>query len=158
MLTVFFFLVFAVAVCIGSFLNVVIHRLPRMHYRAPGDQPYNLNTPSSHCPVCQHTIKWYENIPLLSWLALRGRCSACNTYIPWRYPLLELLAGIGSVLIVYYMGFTFIALMCVPVWLMSIPVAWWLYDKNTNWTGRMRQFACFFLIYSSIALTALWKL
>jgi leader peptidase (prepilin peptidase)/N-methyltransferase len=70
---------------IGSFLNVVIYRLP-----------LNLSVvkPRSACPKCGHQIRWYENIPILSFLFLRGRCSNCSTSIPLRYPLVELLIGI----------------------------------------------------------------
>ena len=97
---------------IGSFLNVVIHRLPRMMERqweaecrqyaqdagllAPAQQeaaapaPFNLLTPRSRCPSCGHEVRWYENIPVLSYLGLRGRCSGCGTRISVRYPLVEL--------------------------------------------------------------------
>ncbi len=92
---------------IGSFLNVVIHRLPKMMERrwaaecaelsgqAPADagKPFNLVTPRSHCPSCHTPIRWYQNIPVLSWLALRARCAACGTRIGWRYPAIELLTG-----------------------------------------------------------------
>lgn len=92
---------------LGSFVNVVIHRLPKMLEREWREQcawlqgvepeagkPYNLVLPGSTCPQCGHSIRWYENIPLLSWLALRGRCSQCHTPIPVRYPLVETLTGI----------------------------------------------------------------
>lgn len=92
---------------LGSFLNVVVHRLPKMLEREWREQcawlqgvgteagkPYNLVLPGSACPQCGHTIRWYENIPLLSWLALRGRCSQCHNPIPVRYPLVEALTGI----------------------------------------------------------------
>ena len=92
---------------VGSFLNVVIHRLPRMLERqwaaecaelqgqAPAsDAPrYNLVVPRSACPHCGHAIRWYENVPVLSYLALRGRCSQCAAPIGWRYPGVELLTG-----------------------------------------------------------------
>ncbi len=55
-----------------------------------GLQPFGLARPGSRCPACEHRIRWYENIPVLSWLVLRGRCSACKTVIPMRYPLVEL--------------------------------------------------------------------
>ncbi len=87
---------------IGSFLNVVIHRLPRMlerqwdaecahHLGQPEpDLPrYDLLRPASACPHCGHAIRWWENIPVASWLALRGRCSACGKGISARYPLVE---------------------------------------------------------------------
>ena len=93
---------------IGSFLNVVIHRLPRMMEHqwaadaaaagapAPADagEPFNLVRPRSRCPHCGHAIRWHENIPLLSYLALRGRCSACRAPIGLRYPLVELVTGL----------------------------------------------------------------
>ena len=88
---------------VGSFLNVVIYRLPKMLERqwaaecaelagqepAP-QEPFNLLRPRSRCRQCGHVIRWYENIPVLSWLALRGRCSECKAPIGARYPLVEL--------------------------------------------------------------------
>jgi len=92
--------------CIGSFLNVVIHRLPLMlergwkqesadllgvsHAAAPA---LTLSRPRSRCPACAHQITWAENIPVASWLWLRGRCSACKTRISPRYPIIELTTG-----------------------------------------------------------------
>lgn len=91
---------------IGSFLNVVIHRLPKMMERdwqlqcaefqggsAPYQEPLSLSTPRSRCPVCGHQISALENIPIISWLALRGRCAACKTPISPRYPIIEALTG-----------------------------------------------------------------
>ena len=101
---------------IGSFLNVVIHRFPRMLEQqwaaeyaeyasstdaqvvpstAPASPPerITLSRPRSACPHCGHAIRWYENIPVLSYLALRGRCSACQARISPRYPLVELVTG-----------------------------------------------------------------
>lgn len=97
---------------VGSFLNVVVYRLPIMlekrwqaESRALLELPepesasrFNLVVPRSACPHCQHQITWYENIPVVSWLALRGRCSSCKQSISKRYPLVEiasaLIAGI----------------------------------------------------------------
>ncbi len=94
--------------CIGSFLNVVIHRVPLMlehdwHTesanllqlpdKAPATAPLKLWTPRSRCPSCGHLIAWHENIPVVSYLLLRGRCSACQTRISMRYPLVELLTA-----------------------------------------------------------------
>jgi leader peptidase (prepilin peptidase) / N-methyltransferase len=94
---------------IGSFLNVVIHRLPKMleaqwaaecqQLTHPDEPPkeqakYNLVVPRSACPHCGHKIKWYENIPVLSYLALGGKCSNCKAKISMRYPFVEMLTGI----------------------------------------------------------------
>ena len=108
---------------IGSFLNVVIHRLPRMMERewqaqcaelqgqtAPSTERYNLVVPRSSCPACGHRIAAWENVPVLSWLLLRGRCSACRTRISIRYPLVELLAGIGAAYAASRFGFGVAAL------------------------------------------------
>jgi leader peptidase (prepilin peptidase)/N-methyltransferase len=109
-------LALAVGLCVGSFLNVVIHRLPKMMERAwradcaelmageapgaagtpPAQAPYNLFVPRSACPGCGRGIKAIENVPILSWLALRGRCAGCGMRISARYPLVELLAGLGA--------------------------------------------------------------
>ncbi|MEW5770747.1 MAG: A24 family peptidase [Pseudomonadota bacterium] len=95
---------------IGSFLNVVIHRLPKMLEREWREQcawlhgetqaqeagptpAYNLVLPPSACPHCGHRIRWFENIPVLSWLALRGRCAQCGGTISPRYPVVEALTG-----------------------------------------------------------------
>jgi len=102
-------LVFLFSLMIGSFLNVLIHRLPKMmesewHAQCAelrgepvSETPlYNLWLPRSACPQCGHQITALENIPVLSWLWLRGRCSACRTPISARYPLVELLTGLLS--------------------------------------------------------------
>jgi leader peptidase (prepilin peptidase) / N-methyltransferase len=93
--------------CIGSFLNVVIHRLPLMMDRGwrldsaellgvKIDEPpmITLSAPRSRCPTCGHQITWHENIPVLSYLRLGGKCSACKTPISMRYPAVELLTAL----------------------------------------------------------------
>lgn len=118
--------------CIGSFLNVVVHRLPRimerewwedmaqqladgeafrrtfaadppkplaatateLEKRLEGLAPYGLAKPRSACPACGHQIRWHENVPVLGWLRLRGRCASCKTPISRRYPLVELATGL----------------------------------------------------------------
>ena len=105
-------LIFLFSLMIGSFLNVVIHRLPIMLERdwqaeyhsyfdsepeAVPTAPYNLMVPRSCCPHCDHPIGALENIPLLSWLWLKGRCRACKAPISARYPLVELLTALLSV-------------------------------------------------------------
>jgi len=91
---------------VGSFLNVVIYRLPKMMERqwaaecaqlqgtaVPGAEPFNLMRPRSRCRECGHAIRWYENVPVVSWLALRGKCSGCGSSIGLRYPVVELATG-----------------------------------------------------------------
>lgn len=105
--------------CVGSFLNVVIHRLPKMMERQwkaecaelAGTEPavpaerYNLVVPRSACPHCGHRITALENIPLLSWVMLRGKCSACGAAISKRYPAVELLTGLLSGYVAWRFGF-----------------------------------------------------
>jgi leader peptidase (prepilin peptidase)/N-methyltransferase len=113
----------AFGLCIGSFLNVVIHRLPKMMERewraecaelagetAVPQEPYNLVVPRSGCPVCGHRITALENVPLLSFAFLRGRCSGCKTPIGLKYPLVELLAGIGAAYSAWHFGASLAAL------------------------------------------------
>jgi leader peptidase (prepilin peptidase) / N-methyltransferase len=99
-------LVGVLGLLVGSFLNVVIHRLPKMleaqwaaecaelnGQALPEQAKLNLIVPRSRCPECGHEIRWYENIPVLSFLALRGKCSSCGTRIGFRYPVVELITG-----------------------------------------------------------------
>jgi len=125
-----------IGLCVGSFLNVVIHRLPIMERReavgwakaylaehevdalspaavpnpdAPADasgERYNLMVPRSACPHCGHQITALENVPIVSWLVLRGRCSACKTPISARYPIIEGLTAALTVIAVLAHGFT----------------------------------------------------
>ncbi len=108
-----------VGLCIGSFLNVVIHRLPRMlerEWRAecaelagqpvPEQPHYSLVTPRSACPSCGHKITALENVPIVSWVVLRGKCSACKAKISAKYPLVEALAGLGAAYAAWRFGAT----------------------------------------------------
>ncbi len=101
----------------GSFLSVVIHRIPVMMQREtanfiaqerdeplPHPAPYNLLVPRSACPSCGHRLSALENIPLLGWLWLRGRCRHCSAAIPLRYPLVELLAALLAALLIWRLG------------------------------------------------------
>ena len=94
--------------CIGSFLNVVAYRLPIMAKRrkfirdtGPLDRPFNLNEPRSACPGCGHSITARENIPVVSWLLLLGKCSDCKCRISFIYPFVEILTGVVFGLIAY---------------------------------------------------------
>ncbi len=108
---------------VGSFLNVLVHRLPIMLERqwqreaqealglpTMAHAPFNLCLPASHCPHCGHRIRAWENIPLLSYLALRGRCSACRSPISMRYPLVELGCAVLTLLAAWHAGPTLQAL------------------------------------------------
>ncbi len=108
---------------VGSFLNVVIHRLPKMMEREwqmqcaelrgepPPAQPrYDLAAPASSCPACGHRIGALENIPVVSYLALRGRCSACGAPIGIRYPVVEVIGGAASAYCAWHYGFGVAAL------------------------------------------------
>jgi leader peptidase (prepilin peptidase)/N-methyltransferase len=108
---------------IGSFLNVVIYRLPKMLERQwaaecadlqgklPEETPtFNLATPRSRCPACGHQIRWYENIPVVSYLVLKGSCSACKAPISMRYPLVEMATGVLFAWCVWRWGISLTAL------------------------------------------------
>ena len=88
----FLFFTFAFGACLGSFTNVLIHRIP---------MDMSVVYPPSACPSCGHQIRWYENMPILSYLGLRGQCSQCNAQISFQYPFLEFLAGLWSVSLAY---------------------------------------------------------
>ncbi len=109
----------ALGLILGSFINVVILRLPRMleaDWRrdcaevagtpapAATEPKLNLVTPGSTCPACGHRIRPWENIPILSWILLRGRCSACKTGISARYPLVEGLTALLSLVVILHFG------------------------------------------------------
>ena len=107
---------------VGSFLNVVIHRIPKMmeatwrqEARELLEQPapkgeetppiLNLVTPGSHCLHCNHRIRWYENVPVVSWALLKGRCSGCKAAISKRYPIIELLTALVAGLCAWRFGY-----------------------------------------------------
>ena len=113
----------AVGIIVGSFLNVVIHRLPIMMHSEWRKQclllleqspitterqgvVYNLCRPASHCSHCKHKLRFWENIPLLSFILLAGKCSHCKNAIAWTYPIVELIAGISSLIIAWYFSWT----------------------------------------------------
>jgi leader peptidase (prepilin peptidase)/N-methyltransferase len=120
---VFISLCTTIGLMVGSFLNVVIFRFPKMMEREWNQQcaelrgetietlpPFNIVKPRSTCPHCKHKITALENIPIISYLVLRGRCSQCNASISLRYPIIEALTGIISGFVSWYFGYGFIAL------------------------------------------------
>ena len=107
------------SLCIGSFLNVVIYRTPKMmeqEWRQDcqfllhpeqviiDETKITLSKPDSTCPKCQTPIRWYQNIPVISWLVLRGKCGACQNPISIRYPLIELLTAVCSLIVAAVFG------------------------------------------------------
>ncbi|WP_442768743.1 prepilin peptidase [Acinetobacter bohemicus] len=107
------------SLCIGSFLNVVIYRTPKMmeqEWRQDcqmflhpeqaiiDESKLTLSKPASTCPKCRTEIRWYQNIPVISWLILRGKCGSCQNPISIRYPLIELLTALASLVIVSVFG------------------------------------------------------
>ena len=153
---------------VGSFLNVVIYRTPVILERewrsqareilddggtsTPDEEeaPFNLAVPRSRCPQCGHEITALENIPILSWLFLRGKCSNCGSRISARYPGIELLTGVMTLAVVATFGFTGMGLaVCLYTW-MLIALAFidfdtqYLPDQITYpllWFGLMTQIA-----------------
>ena len=124
--------VFVVSLCVGSFLNVVIYRLPIMMETAfeqeyqeyfhpktakPLDETFNLAVPRSACPKCHHPLAAIDNIPVLGWLLLGGKCRYCKTPISKRYPIVELSTALLSAVVAYHFGATgFGALAIVTTW------------------------------------------
>jgi leader peptidase (prepilin peptidase)/N-methyltransferase len=93
---------------IGSFLNVVIYRLPK-------DE--SIIFPSSSCTTCKAKLKWYHNVPIFSWLFLRGKCGFCGAKISIQYPLVEILSGIITLTVLYKFGLSYQSLMIVASFL-----------------------------------------
>ncbi|MFB2703232.1 prepilin peptidase [Marinobacter shengliensis] len=146
------------SLCIGSFLNVVILRLPKMMQQewrcqceefleVPEKQrkqetPLSLSKPASTCPSCGHKIRAWENIPVISWLVLRGKCSSCGTSISPRYPVIEAITAIFSVVTIALLGPTEAALWALLlVWAL---VALTMIDFDTQ------------LLPDSITLPLMW--
>ncbi|MDH5776382.1 MAG: prepilin peptidase, partial [Nitrospirota bacterium] len=89
--------VFILGIIIGSFLTVCVHRVPK---------GLSIVSPRSTCPGCGKLISWYDNVPLLSFLWLKGECRACQAAIAPRYPIIELVNGLGYLLVVWRFGLT----------------------------------------------------
>ncbi|WP_165727141.1 A24 family peptidase [Pseudoalteromonas sp. 31A1] len=125
-----------ISLCIGSFLNVVIYRLPLMMQRewqsecrllledeltgnkpkqVNINEPFNLVKPNSTCPKCKTAIKPWQNIPIISWLALKGKCASCSNPISVRYPAVELITALLSLIVAYSFGATEQALLYIFV-------------------------------------------
>ena len=106
-MTIFLISAGILGLLIGSFLNVVVYRAPRHE---------SLAFPASHCPECQHTLRYWENIPLFSWIYLRARCHSCKQPISWRYPALEITTSALTCFVAYHFGLHWLL---IPVLLFS---------------------------------------
>ncbi len=141
----FLCIVGAYGLVLGSFLNVVIHRLPVMLDREwrsqcrelleipqvdKSDPLFSLVTPGSHCPHCGHRIRAWENIPLLSYVLLRGRCSECHEAISMRYPAIELITALFSVATAWHLGVSVQTLAALVLVWGLIPLAVIDYDHK----------------------------
>lgn len=93
-----FFFVFLFGLAVGSFLNVVIYRLPREE---------SLLFPSSHCPYCGHPLSFFDLIPVLSFIFLKGKCRYCNHFISWRYPVIEVITAFLFLVLYFRFGLSF---------------------------------------------------
>lgn len=155
---IFIAIVFAFALLIGSFLNVVIYRLPIMmehEWRRQADELINtpseqelpegrfdLVVPRSRCPSCGTLITALQNVPVISYLFLKGRCAKCKTSISVRYPLVELLTALLAATAAWYFGPGWEALMAIALTLALVPIA--MIDADTQ------------LIPDSIVLPLMW--
>ncbi|AKJ06656.1 Leader peptidase [Archangium gephyra] len=124
-------LVFVMGLLFGSFLNVVIARVPA------GE---SIVHPRSRCPRCGHQLAWYENIPVLSWLALRARCSSCALPISWRYPLIELLTALLFLACQRRFGWTPELVAALVMVLLLVPLSFidlehWILPHELTWPG-----------------------
>jgi len=146
----------------GSFANVCVHRIPNRQ---------SIAFPASHCPKCGKDIAFYDNIPLLSWLLLRGKCRGCKAVISWRYPLLELLMGVSWGLLAWHYGATpmLVEAICLfsLLWILTfidmetfllpdvltfpgialgLAFAWWFGDWQDALIGAMCGYAVLWLV------------
>ncbi|MEI5639347.1 MULTISPECIES: prepilin peptidase [unclassified Pseudoalteromonas] len=179
-----------VSVCIGSFLNVVILRLPKMmksnwqsecrvlledELAAPENTPtaaFNLVTPRSHCPSCKTPIKAWQNIPLISWLLLKGKCKHCQARISVRYPLVELTTMVLSTWVAWRFGATAEALLYIVItWILvaltvididemllpdqlTLPTLWLVLIASTMGIGVAPELA---IIGAAVGYLSLWS-
>ena len=133
---------FALGLAVGSFLNVVIYRLPR---------GASLAWPASHCTSCKRPLSWYENVPLLGWLALRGRCRTCHARISPQYPLVEAVTGLLFLAGYYAFGPTpllvvRLAFACAMVVLFAIDLEHQILPNEITLPGIAIGFALSFLL------------
>lgn len=162
-------LLFVVGLCVGSFINVVVHRLPLMMQRAWEEDSreilgldfqnstaprLSLYAPASHCPHCLTQIQWRDNIPLLSFLLLRGRCRYCSAHIAIRYPTVELIAACLAALLVVRWGFTEPVLTFAYIGLAWLLLTLALIDLETQ---LLPDILNYLILWSGLLLHAVWQ-
>lgn len=143
-----FISVFVLGLLIGSFLNVVIYRVPKIleqewHLQCAhlledeekitqleSEKKISLSYPNSTCPKCQHAIKPWENIPVISYLFLKGKCSQCQNPISLRYPIIEFMTGLLSLTVIYYFGASYTGL--AALFLTWMLIALTMIDADTQ--------------------------
>ena len=128
---------------IGSFLNVVVWRLPREK---------SLSHPGSHCPACGHPIRPYDNIPVVSWVLLRGRCRDCGERISVRYPLVEAGTGIAFAATAAWVGWS--VLLPFALWFVAACIALLLIDIDHHRLPNVLTFSTYAIVLAGFALTA----
>ncbi len=141
-LSVLYVLVFLFGLCIGSFLNVCICRLP---------EGESIVSPGSRCPKCGHCLSWWENVPVVSFLVLRGRCSECGEPISFQYPLVELLTGFISLFLIRRFGLSwpfivYFCFSCSMIVVTFIDLAHRIIPDAISLPGILAGFACSFLV------------
>lgn len=140
---------FVLGACIGSFLNVIIYRIPIGPQKRASGQVFNINAPRSHCPICKHQLAWYENIPLVSWLIQGAKCKNCKTTIPARYPAIELLVAV-IVTAAWALSLSlFFSAIAMALSMALVPAIWWLVTK-TPWNRFMAVWCFSFLLASMV--------
>lgn len=150
-------LAFVLGACVGSFLNVIIYRIPIGPSKRAQGMAFNINTPRSHCPICKHQLAWYENIPLVSWIVQAAKCKNCKITIPARYPAIELLvASIGSAawLATSSVEGTIIAM---TLSMALVPTVWWL-TTRTSWNRPMLSWLLILLLVSIVIGGYAWTI
>lgn len=128
---------------IGSFLNVVVWRLPRSE---------SLSVPASHCPACGHPIRAHDNIPLLSWIILRGRCRDCGAPISVRYPAVEALTAVSFAATASFVGFN--ALLPFALWFIAACIAMALIDIDHKRLPNVLTLSTYAVVLVGCAVSA----
>ncbi|MCK5145895.1 prepilin peptidase [bacterium] len=132
----------------GSFFNVVIHRLPKKQ---------SLSKPGSHCPQCGSAVRWVDNVPILSYIILAGRCRVCRVHIPFRYPLVEALTALGFVALYLKFGISHDFGRYVILYAFLVPLAFIDWDRKLILNNLTLPCTIIGILYILIFDIANWK-